>query len=107
MNPTLIVPSTTQVEAPTDRANRRDPPKRSLTVNEFAQRYHVGPDKVRGWIRRGELTAINVAASQCRKPRFVITPEATAEFELKRNAGPKPKSKPRQRRKEAAVDYFP
>ena len=30
-----------------------------LTVADVARRYRVSPDKVRGWIARGELIAIN------------------------------------------------
>jgi hypothetical protein len=38
-------------------------PGAGLTVREFALRYRVGEDKVRGWITRGEVTAINTAAA--------------------------------------------
>jgi excisionase family DNA binding protein len=79
---------------------------RGLTVAEVARRYRVSPDKVRGWIKRGELPAINTADTKCGKPRFVITPEALAEFERSRQAATPPK--PVKRRKRANyVDYFP
>jgi transposase len=42
---------------------------RGLTVADVAARYRVGEDKVRLWIRRGELAAINTAATLCGKPR--------------------------------------
>jgi hypothetical protein len=60
-----------------------------LTVGDVARRYRVGEDKVRGWIRRGELAAVNTAAALCGKPRWVILPEALAAFETRRRgSGP-------------------
>jgi transposase len=52
-----------------------------LTVRDVARRYRVSPDKVRGWIKQGELPAVNTAATMCGKPRWVITPEELARFE--------------------------
>jgi hypothetical protein len=45
-----------------------------LTVRDVARRYRVGEDKVRGWIARGELAAINTATVMCGRPRWVIPP---------------------------------
>lgn len=77
-----------------------------LTVDDMAKRYRVGPDKVRGWIARGELKAINTAAALCGRPRWVITPDALAAFENRRLGGPLPKPLRRRRRQEA-IDYYP
>jgi hypothetical protein len=71
-----------------------------------ALRYRVGEDKVRGWIMRGELRAINTAAALCGRPRWVIPSEALAEFERRRAGGPPPKP-PRRRRRTAPIDYYP
>jgi helix-turn-helix protein len=86
----------------------RTPPTLSpgLTVRDVAKRYRVGEDKVRLWIARGELAAVNTAAALCGKPRWVITPEALAAFEKRRIGGPPPKP-PRRRRRVASVDYYP
>jgi transposase len=65
-----------------------------LTVRDVARRYRVSPDKVRGWIARGELPAVNTAAALCGKPRWVVTPDALASFE-RRRAGRPPPSRPR------------
>ena len=46
----------------------RDGPAAGLTVREIARRFRVGEDKVHAWIRRGELRAINTAATLCGKP---------------------------------------
>jgi transposase len=77
-----------------------------LTVRDVARRYRVGEDKVRSWIARGELRAINTAAALCGRPRWVIPVEALAEFERRRAGGPQPKPTRRRRRREA-IDYYP
>jgi hypothetical protein len=81
---------------------------RGLTVRDVARRYRVSPDKVRGWIRRGELVAINTAEGVCGKPRFVVTQEALECFERGRRtfAAPPPKVK-RLKRPAGWVDYYP
>jgi hypothetical protein len=76
------------------------------TVADVANRYRVGDDKVRGWIRSGALRAINTAGKLCARPRFVVMPEALAEFETGRHAGPPPKPE-RRRRPAAMVDFYP
>jgi hypothetical protein len=84
----------------------RDHPA-SLTVPEFARHYRVSEDKVRSWIARGELRAVNTATALCGKPRWVIPPEAVAEFERRRRGGPAPKSPGRRRRRTQEVDFYP
>jgi hypothetical protein len=77
-----------------------------LTVLDVARRYRVSPDKIRLWISKGELSAINTAAALCGKPRWVILPHALIAFERSRSGGPPPKLAKRKRRT-CAVDYFP
>ncbi len=79
------------------------------TVPELARRWRVGPDKIRTWIRKGELVAINTATILRGKPRWVVSPDAVAEFEKRRKSGPPPE-KPKRRRLQRPVgfvDYFP
>ncbi len=83
-----------------------DTAQRGLTVADVARRYRVSPDKVRAWIARGELRAINTASALCGKPRWVIPPDALAEFERRRAGGPPP-NPTRKRKRTAQVDYFP
>jgi hypothetical protein len=93
---------------PADRTPRaRGPAPAGLTVEECAHRYRVGTDKVRGWIERGELRAINTATTLSGRPRWVIPPEAVAAFEAKRAGGPPPASPKRRQRRTAEIDYFP
>jgi transposase len=77
-----------------------------LTVHDVARRYRVGEDKVRTWIARGELKAINTASALCGRPRWVVPVEALAEFERRRTGGPPP-TPPRRRRRQVLVDYYP
>jgi transposase len=77
-----------------------------LTVRDAARRYRVSPDKVRGWINRGELPAVNTAAALCGKPRWLILPEGLAAFERRRAGGPTLKP-PRRRRRPQMVDFYP
>ncbi|MCA9189021.1 MAG: helix-turn-helix domain-containing protein [Pirellulaceae bacterium] len=62
---------------------------------EVARRYGVAADKVRQWITRGELTAVNVGDAT--RPRWRVSPEALADFEAARAATPPPP--PRRRRR--------
>lgn len=78
-----------------------------LTVEDVARRYRVSPDKVRGWIGRGELRAINTSAALCGRPRWIITPESLADFEKARRGGPGPKAPPRRRRRAGEQDFYP
>lgn len=80
-------------------------PHAGLTVRQMALRYRVSPDKIRAWIGRGELPAINTAAALCGKPRWVILPDHLAQFERLRAGGPVPKPARRIKRREL-VDYY-
>lgn len=79
-----------------------------LTVADIAKRFRVSPDKVRAWIRRGELNAINTADQRCFRPRFVVTADALADFERSRQAAtpdaPKP---PRRKKRTNIIDFYP
>jgi len=77
-----------------------------LTIKDVAKRYRVSRDKVRGWIGRGELGAVNTAGSLCGKARFVILPDHLAAFERRRSAGPAPRP-PRRKKRTDFIDFFP
>lgn len=81
--------------------------RHGLTVAEVARRYRVGEDKVRGWIKRGELRAVNTAAAICARPRFVIPPEALAEFEQRHSAAAPQRPARRPRRRTLEIDFYP
>lgn len=83
-----------------------EPAAIGLTVADVARRYRVGEDKVRSWIAKGELKAINTATVLCGKPRFVVLPDHLAEFEKLRAAGPAPKPQ-RRKRPTQPIDFYP
>jgi excisionase family DNA binding protein len=79
--------------------------ERTLTVAEIADRFGVDPHTVLGWIRSGELRAINVGRKPgARKPRWRITAEALTTFELCRTANPAPP--PTRRRRQPADEII-
>lgn len=80
----------------------------ACTPPQLARRYGVHPLKVLGWIRNGELRAINVAANRSGRPRWRITPAAIEDFEAGRAAVPlpPPRRQPRRQRLEITEDYF-
>jgi hypothetical protein len=83
-------------------------PARGLTVRDVARRYRVSPERVRNWIRRGELAALNVADLLAAKPRLVVTPDALERFERARQAAARPQPPPRRRkRRTQSIDFYP
>jgi excisionase family DNA binding protein len=80
---------------------------RGMTVPDLARRLRVGEDKIRAWIRRGELAAVNTASAQCGRPRWIIPPESLAAFERRRAGGPPHGAPRRRRRATSATDFYP
>jgi transposase len=76
------------------------------TVADIARRFRVGEDKVRGWIARGELIAVNTAATLCGRPRWVVTVESLAVFERGRTTA-QPAKTVRRKRQTGTVDFYP
>lgn len=64
----------------------------------IARRLGISPEKVRGWISRGELAAVNVADRSDGTPRWKVSEEALAAFLATRTAKPAPKSARRAKR---------
>jgi excisionase family DNA binding protein len=79
---------------------------RGLTTADAAKLLRVSEDKIRGWIRTGELAAVNTAGPRSGKPRFVILPHAIEQFLVARSATPPPQP-PRRKKRTKEVDYFP
>ncbi len=80
----------------------------SFTPPQVAHRYGVNADKVRGWIRAGEMRAINVAMNMAGRPRYVVTPEALAAFERYRSVTPAAdtRARPARHRSTARIIAF-
>ncbi len=82
-------------------------PPHGLTVAEVARRLRVGEDKVRAWIAKGDLRAVNVASTRCGRPRWVVMPEALTAFEQSRTSQPPPPKITRRKKQTGIIDYFP
>ena len=75
----------------------------------IAATYCVSADKVRGWIQRGELAAVDVATKGGKRPIWRISPEALAAFVAGRAAGtsrPAPVPQTRRRTGKLTKTYF-
>jgi hypothetical protein len=83
-----------------------DTPLSGFTVTDLCRRWRIGPDKIRSFLRRGELVGVNVAASLSGKPQWRITAESVERSERRRSSVPPPKP-PRRRRRAAVIDYYP
>jgi hypothetical protein len=70
----------------------------ALTPPAYARQLGVKPEKIRLWILRGELRAVNVAENIGGRPCWKIPPDAIEEFEARRAAKP-PASKPKRKTK--------
>ncbi|HZZ77892.1 MAG TPA: helix-turn-helix domain-containing protein [Gemmataceae bacterium] len=74
------------------------------TVQDICSRYNVTVHTVLGWIRRGELRAINVGRRLgAKKPRWRVTQEALDAWEELRTPAP---AMPRARRRKRQGDVI-
>jgi hypothetical protein len=69
-------------------------------------RYRVKPETVNGWIRTGQLRAINVARQGCTRPRYRIDPTDLAAFEQRRTVVTEPAPKRRRQRHDNGIIEF-
>lgn len=76
-----------------------------LTPPQVAKRLAVKPDKVRNWIARGELRAVDLADRRGGRPRWRIDPVDLELFLAGRAAKP-PSPAPRRRRPKGAFTEF-
>jgi excisionase family DNA binding protein len=80
--------------------------ERGYTTADAARLLRVSEDKIRAWIRAGELSAVNTARTRCGKPRFVILPHAIEQFATTRSPAEPPKPK-RCRKRTQEIDFYP
>jgi excisionase family DNA binding protein len=67
-----------------------------ISPPELARRWGISVDKVRAWIRSGELRAVNAARRPGGRPRWLIGLEDLEAFERRRSAPrPAPARRPR------------
>ena len=77
-----------------------------LTAAQVARTLRVNSDKIRSWIRSGELAAVDVSQSPGGKPRWRITPDALNEFAERRAAVVAPSSVRHHRGRGDVTEYF-
>ena len=73
-----------------------------MTPPELARLWGVSVKKVLGFVEGGELPAIDLATKRGGRPRWKISAEAIAQFELVRGSAPKPATPAPRRRKPAS-----
>jgi excisionase family DNA binding protein len=79
----------------------------TLSVRDLCERYGVSEHTVLGWIRSGELRAVNVGRRVgAKKPRWRITQEALDAFELLRTPTPPPPRMRRRRRPGEVIQFY-
>ena len=79
---------------------------RAFTVRDLSERYCVGEHTVLCWIRRGELRAVDVSRNRGGKPRWRISAEGLAAFELARTTCPPPASTRRTRAASKTIKFY-
>jgi hypothetical protein len=77
-----------------------------LTPPQLARRYGVKAERVIGWIRSGELRAIDLASKGSTRPRFRIDPKDIELFELRRSVQPAVKTMRRKRTPTDVTAFF-
>src|SRR5262249_51868279 len=92
----------------TDRVPRRrkriestahDHARSGFSVRDLCRRWKVGADKIRGFLDRGELIGLNLAADLSGRPQWRITLESVEAFERRRSSVPPLKPPPRRRKR--------
>jgi hypothetical protein len=81
-------------------------PRRAFTVAAIAERYGINCDKVRLWIKNGELAAVNVATRPTGRPRWRIAVADLLAFEHRRRAAVAPARPAKRRKRQGEVIEF-
>jgi Helix-turn-helix domain len=71
-----------------------------LTPPQLAAEWGIEPEKIIGWIRAGELRAVNVASrADGKRARWLIDRDDIAAFEAARSSKPAPRPDPVRRQR--------
>lgn len=87
-------------------AHRSAPLERMLTPPQVAHRLGVKVERVRNWIRSGELQAVDLASRSSTRPRFRVDPVALALFEQRRRVGTEPVPSRARTRSPEIIEFF-
>ncbi|MGA2059948.1 MAG: DNA-binding protein [Thermoguttaceae bacterium] len=77
-----------------------------ISPPELARRWGIDTHKVLGWIRNGELHAIDASTRPGGRPRFLIDEKDIELFELRRAVGAPPVKMPRRHAKQSGIIEF-
>lgn len=77
-----------------------------LTPPMIAKLCRVGRDKVHGWIRSGDLVAMDLSSPGSTRPRYRIDPADLRAFLLRRQVNAAPKVRRRRKQAPAVREYF-
>ncbi len=75
-------------------------------VKDLCERFAVGEHTILGWIKHGELRAINVSRKQVGRPKWRITSEALAAFEQLRTPTPAPSRTRRKKQSTNVIEFY-
>ena len=75
-------------------------------VKDLCERFAIGEHTILGWIKRGELKAINVSRKQGGRPKWRITEEALAAFEQLRTPTPTPSQTRRKKQSTNVIEFY-
>jgi hypothetical protein len=78
-----------------------------FSVADLCRRWKIGAEKIRGFLRRGELVGINVATNLSARPQWRITRQSVDLFERRRSSAPVPRQRRKERRQPQEIDYYP
>lgn len=82
-------------------------PDRWFTPPTVARRLGIKAERVIGFIRSGELVAVNLASKGRTRPRYRIAPEDLQAFLLRRSVRPAPPTRRRQRyRADNVIEFY-
>jgi hypothetical protein len=84
------------------RTQRERRPGDSFTLRDLAQDLGVGVGKIRRWLKRGDLVAINVSDSP-QKPMWRVTAASVEAFKQRHSSQPVPQT---PRRRPSGKHYF-
>jgi hypothetical protein len=83
-------------EEPQEQTSKsEDKAPKFFTPPQLAEEFGVDADKILGWIRSGQLVAVDMVATQGGRPRYRISAEEAQAFQKRRSSAPPPKSPPR------------
>lgn len=78
------------------------------TPPQLAKEWGLDADKILGWIRSGQLIAVNMATTTGGRPRYRISAEEAQAFQKRRSNSPPPQSSPRTKtpKDDGTIEFY-